>query len=149
MKTFKNILFATDFSECSKAAFEYAFGLAKACDAKLTILHVISEPVDLRGFYVPHMTFDALAKEIEEGAHKLMDEFCAKYVDNGSCCCDRRVVSGIAHEVVIEQAKELGVDMIVMGTHGRSGLDHVLFGSTAEKVVRKSPIPVLTVTQQA
>ena len=70
MLDFKVILFATDFSDCSTAAFEYAYALAKKCEAKLLLVHVISEPVDLRGFYVPHLSFDVLEKEIEESAGK-------------------------------------------------------------------------------
>ena len=75
MNDFKTILFATDFSECSDYAFKYAFMLAKKCDAKLLIVHVINEPVDLRGFYVPHISFDKLEEEIEEGAKKMMESY--------------------------------------------------------------------------
>jgi len=146
MKEFKTILFATDFSECSEEAFQYAYTLSKKCGATLVLLHVICEPVDLRGFYVPHISFDVLEKEIEDGAQRMMDEFCRKQLKEGD---DFKtvVVPGIAYNEVINQGKELGADLIVMGTHGRSGLDHVLFGSTAEKVVRKSPIPVMTVNK--
>lgn len=145
MREFKTILFATDFSECSTAAFEYAYSLTKICGAKLILIHVISEPVDLRGFYVPHVSFDLLEKEIEDGANKMMTEFCEEHFsadDNYEVL----VVPGLAHTEIIKQAKDRAVDLIVLGTHGRTGIDHVLFGSTAEKVVRKSIIPVMTVT---
>ncbi|MBN2643987.1 MAG: universal stress protein [Desulfuromonadaceae bacterium] len=144
MKTFKTILFATDFSGCSDAAFDYAYGLAKMCQARLEIVHIICEPVDLRGFYVPHISFDVLEKEIEDGARKMMDTFVRDHLkddDDYECL----VVPGVAHEEIIKQAESLGADVIVMGTHGRSGFDHMLFGSTAERVVRKSKVPVLTV----
>src|SRR5665647_3213412 len=77
MKPFTKILAAIDFSENSASAFEYALTLAKQFNAELTIIHVINEPVDLRGFYVPHISFEQLEKEIEEGAVKMMETFCS------------------------------------------------------------------------
>src|SRR5512133_354255 len=74
----KTILFATDFSECSEAAFDYAILLTRKFGSRLIVLHVINEPVDLRGFYVPHISFETLEAEIEASARKMMDEFCAK-----------------------------------------------------------------------
>lgn len=145
MREFKTILFATDFSDCSTVAFEYAYSLAQKCGSKLLLVHVISEPVDLRGFYVPHVSFDLLEKEIEDGASKMMNDFCEKNFAEGDQY-EALVVPGLAYSEVIKQAQLHNVDLIVLGTHGRSGLDHVLFGSTAEKVVRKSPVPVMTVS---
>jgi len=145
MREFKTILFATDFSDCSSVAFEYAYSLTQKCEAKLLLVHVISEPVDLRGFYVPHVSFDLLEKEIEDGAKKMMDEFCRSNF-KADDQYEALVVPGLAYSEIIKQAQLYKVDLVVLGTHGRSGLDHVLFGSTAEKVVRKSPIPVMTVS---
>jgi nucleotide-binding universal stress UspA family protein len=144
MKDFKTILFATDFSECSDYAFDYALSMARQCDARLLIVHVISEPVDLRGFYVPHISFDKLEEEIESGARKMMDKFCGSHL-NEFTNYEAIITPGIPYDEIIKKASEKGADLIVLGTHGRTGLDHVLFGSTAEKVVRKSPLPVLTV----
>ncbi|RME40214.1 MAG: universal stress protein [Deltaproteobacteria bacterium] len=147
MKEFKTILFATDFSPGSDFAFDYALSLARHFQAELHLIHVINEPVDLRGFYVPHISFDTLEAEIVEGANKMMERFCRTHLPD----FDRyvtHVVSGIPHEQIIDKAGEVGAELIVMGTHGRTGLDHVLFGSTAEKVVRKSTIPVLTIRCQ-
>ena len=144
MKEFKTILFASDFSENSAYAFEYARDLAIKYQALLLIVHVINEPVDLRGFYVPHISFETLEEEIEEGARKMMDKFCGVHLrdyDN----YETFIVPGIPYDEIIKKAEEVSADLIVMGTHGRSGLDHVLFGSTAEKVVRKSPVPVMTI----
>ena len=74
----------------------------------------------------------------------MMDEFCAEHLSE-SDNYGTMVISGVPHEEIISQAENVGADVIVMGTHGRSGLDHVLFGSTTEKVIRKSNIPVLSV----
>jgi nucleotide-binding universal stress UspA family protein len=144
MLEFKTILFATDFSESSDHAFRYALSLGKKFNARLVIIHVINEPVDLRGFYVPHISFDKLEEEIEEGAQKMMEKFCRTHIrdyDN----FESFIMPGIPYEEIIKKGLESSADLIVMATHGRTGLDHVLFGSTAEKVVRKSPIPVMTI----
>ena len=82
MKNFKTILVAIDFSDSSDNAFQAALMMSKQFSARLLILHVINEPVDLRGFYVPHISFDKLEEEIEEGAKKLMESFCRQHIKN-------------------------------------------------------------------
>lgn len=144
MKPFTTILFANDFSEGSDYAFEYALTLVDKFSAKLVIVHVINEPVDLRGFYVPHISFDNLEKEIVEGAEKMMETFCETKL-KGYAAVESHVISGIPYEEIIKKADESGADLIVMGTHGRKGVDHLLFGSTAERVVRGARVPVMTV----
>jgi nucleotide-binding universal stress UspA family protein len=144
MKSFSTVLVAVDFSDSSDNAFRMALAMAKSFSAQLLVLHVINEPVDLRGFYVPHISFEKLEEEIEEGAQKMMESFCRRNMaDFNNYDCS--IVAGLPYEQIIAQAEEKSADLIVLGTHGRTGLDHVLFGSTAEKVVRKSKIPVLTV----
>ena len=144
MKDFKTILFANDFAETSEEVFDYALNLAKKYDAKLLIVHVINEPVDLRGFYVPHISFENLEKEIAEGAEKMMEKFCRTKVKDFKNY-ETFVLSGIPYEEIMKKADESQASLIVMGTHGRRGLDHMLFGSTAERVVRGAGCPVLTV----
>lgn len=144
MKQFSTLLVATDFSEGSDYAFDYALTLAQKFSSKLVLIHVVNEPVDLRGFYVPHVSFENLEKEILEGAEKMMERFCkdnlADYPD-----FEKHVISGIPYEEVVRMADECGADLIVMGTHGRKGVDRMLFGSTAERVVRNARCPVMTV----
>lgn len=144
MKPFDKILFANDFSENSEHAFDYALTLAKQFNSRLIIIHVINEPVDLRGFYVPHISFEKLEKEIEEGAEKMMQKFCrtrAKDFTNYQTL----IVAGIPYEEILKKADEEKVSLIVLGTQGRKGIDHFLFGSTAERVVRNAKSPVMTV----
>ncbi|MFO7576131.1 MAG: universal stress protein [Pelovirga sp.] len=148
MKDFSTILVAVDFSDSSSNAFKLALNMANKYSAKLILLHVINEPVDLRGFYVPHISFEKLEEEIEEGAKKLMESFCRQNLE-GFDNYESHIVPGLPYEEIINQAGVMSADLIVLGTHGRTGLDHVLFGSTAEKVVRKAPQPVLTVRLQA
>lgn len=144
MKKFSTVLVAVDFSDSSDNAFHMALSMAKSFSAQLLVLHVINEPVDLRGFYVPHISFEKLEEEIEEGAKKLMESFCRQNIHDFENF-ETLIVPGLPYEQIIGQAEEKSADLIVLGTHGRTGLDHVLFGSTAEKVVRKSKVPVLTV----
>src|SRR6185369_4418041 len=105
MKPFEKILIAIDFSENSDYAFEYALTLARQFQAEMTIMHVINEPVDLRGFYVPHISFEQLEKEIEEGAEKMMEKFCqTKMVDFSNY--KTAIVTGIPYEEIIRKAEE-------------------------------------------
>lgn len=144
MKQIQTILFATDFSESSEEAFAYALSFSRSFNARLFLLHVISEPVDMRGFYVPHISFDSLESEIISSAKKMLSDFCSlRLKDTDNFVFD--VVSGVPFEKIIAVAEQERADLIVVGTHGRGGLDHLLFGSNAEKIVRKSSVPVLTV----
>jgi len=144
MKPFEKILTAIDFSESSDFAFEYALTLARQFQAELTVMHVINEPVDLRGFYVPHISFEQLEKEIEEGAEKMMEKFCQTKMGDFTRYTTA-VVAGIPYEEILRKAEETGASLIVLGTHGRTGIDHLIFGSTAERVVRSAACPVLTI----
>ena len=144
MTSFETILFATDFSEGSDHAFDYAYSLAKCFNSRLILIHVINEPVDLRGFYVPHISFEQLEKEIEAGAEQMMEKFCRTRITDFTNY-EPVIVTGIPYEEILKRAEEQNVSLIVLGTHGRSGIDHLLFGSTAERVVRKAACPVMTV----
>ncbi len=148
MKPFEKILTAIDFSESSDFAFEYALTLATQFQAELTVMHVINEPVDLRGFYVPHISFEQLEKEIEEGAEKMMVKFCQTKLGDFTRY-KTAIVTGIPYEEIIRKAEETGASLIVLGTHGRTGIDHLIFGSTAERVVRSAACPVLTIRMPA
>lgn len=144
MQEFTKILTAIDFSENSEYAFEYAVSLATRFNAELTIMHVINEPVDLRGFYVPHISFEQLEQEIEESAAKMMASFCADRLGTFTNY-KTDIVCGVPYEEITAAAAKMDASLIVLGTHGRTGLDHILFGSTAERVVRSAACPVLTV----
>jgi universal stress protein A len=144
MKPFSKILTAIDFSENAECAFDYALTLARQFNAELTIIHVINEPVDLRGFYVPHISFEQLEKEIEESAVKMMETFCSARLGDFTNY-KTAIVTGIPYEEITATAEKIDASLIVIGTHGRTGLDRILFGSTAERVVRSASCPVLTV----
>jgi nucleotide-binding universal stress UspA family protein len=144
MEKFEKILFALDFSKNSEHAFDYAYTMAKKFNARLSIIHVIQEPVDLSGFYAPHISFEKLEKEIEEGAEKMMEKFCRTMISDFTNY-ETGIVSGLPYEEILKKADKEHVSLIVMGTQGRKGIDHLLFGSTAERVVRNAKCPVMTV----
>ena len=140
----RNILYATDFSKSSKRAAAYAANLAKLAGATLHLLHVVNELSDEQRILIQQDLFDAFAKDVEVLAVKNTEDFRHKYfagIEN----IETHTAIGTPFQQIIRQAEELDADLIVMGTHGRTGIEHVLVGSTAERVVRRSKIPVLTV----
>jgi nucleotide-binding universal stress UspA family protein len=146
MGEIKKILLATDFSENSRWALSYALSFALKFDAKLYILHVIQQPIYPMGMYA-EISFDAMDKfnrNVSEITEREMNNLCETEL-GGFKNYESMILSGAPFLEIIRTAKEKEVDLIVVGTHGRTGLDHVLFGSTAEKVVRKAPCPVLSV----
>jgi len=141
----KKILYPTDFSEPSKVALEYAAELAKQFGAELEILHVMFDETQVVSFYLPQVTMQSLSTDIETGSSKQLDEFISNQTVLQGINYTTKLIKGTPFIEINKYAKETGADMIVIGTHGRTGLDHVLFGSTAEKVVRKAPCPVFTI----
>jgi universal stress protein A len=146
MGEIKKILLATDFSDNSKWALSYALSFAQKYDAKLYILHVIQQPIYPLGMYA-EISFDAMDKfnrNVSEVTEREMKNLCETGLGEFKNY-ESLILSGTPFLEILRTAKEKEVDLIVVGTHGRTGLDHVLFGSTAEKVVRKAPCPVLSV----
>lgn len=138
------ILYPTDFSDPSACALHYAVEMAKKFDAELVMLHVLLDESQMVSFYLPQLTVKNLSKDMEDGAKAKMEEFISETNALDGVEYSTAMVKGIADEEIIKYANENSVDMIVLGTHGRTGLEHVIFGSTAEKVVRSASCPVLT-----
>ncbi len=140
----KKIMFATDFSEGSSHALPYAVDMAKRYNARLYLVHVVYDVAKTAGWYVPHVSMDEMYKDIENGARAELDK-CFIEEMRGFSQIEKVVLKGIPYEELTRFAGEQAIDMIVLGTHGRKGLDRMLFGSTAEQVVRYAPCPVLSV----
>jgi nucleotide-binding universal stress UspA family protein len=141
----KTILHPTDFSDTSKHALNYAISFAKEYKAKLIILHVIEEITT--SLYFDMLQAPPLAQlmeEIETQSRKALEEILPRDV-RGTMEVEYVTRKGVPFLEIIRCAQEKQADVIVCGTHGRTGLKHALFGSVAEKVVRKSPCPVLSV----
>ncbi len=140
----ERILCPTDFSEGSSHALSYAVDLAKQYNAKLYILHIIYDIQRATGLNVPHISNDELVKGLNEWALKEMDKTCRAII-NSLPNVEKVVLHGIPYEEIIDYAEKENIDMITIGTYGRSGLERFIFGSTAERVVRKAPCAVVTV----
>lgn len=140
----KKILFPTDFSEGSEVSAPYALDLAGHYGARIYIMHVIYDITRASALYVTSINTDALYDEMEASARQELEQFAGRHFGAHE---DRELVlvRGNPYEDIIRYAAEKGIDLIVMSSHGRKGLDRVLFGSTASRVVRNAPCPVLTV----
>jgi len=144
---FKAILVATDFSVCAGAAFKVAKNLARQFEAKIVLLHVIQQRIVARVAEHLKVELDTLLPAFREEAQQHLDAFLEE------CSCDSLEVTsmvtvGIPFQEIAVVARDLAADLIVMGGYGRSGrgpIEEVFFGSTAEKVVRLLPCPVLCV----
>lgn len=139
--TVKTILLATDFSPSSAAAFDYALWLAKLSSAHLLILHVMERSVYALDFA---MTHPDLSPEVKQRTGALLREWVERAVDEG-VSAERTLLTGIPWTEICREATSHKADLIVMGTHGRTGVTHVMLGSIAGHVVRLAPCPVLTV----
>lgn len=141
---FTNILFTTDFSEPSQYAFSYALSMAQNYGAKMTILHVVDTSMDASGFYLPHIAFENLNKDMEIAAMAMLEKDYTLRL--GSFSKYKYVVlCGNPHKEIVEYSNKTQADLVVMGTYGHSGIDHLVFGSTTERVIQKSKCPVLAI----
>jgi nucleotide-binding universal stress UspA family protein len=141
MLPIKTILFATDFSPPSDSAFKFAGSLAQDYKAKLLILHVLEEPKPYYGGVMtpppPESDFEEMRKEVEMKLRKLQPA-------NSAITVEHLLVIGDAGAAITQTAENHKCDLIVMGTHGRSGLGRLMLGSVAEEVLRHAACPVLT-----
>ncbi len=147
MITLKNILVGVDFSVPSDIAMRYGRGLAEAFDASLHLLHVMEDVVAhawAAEVYVAALP--GLHEEMEKAARERLDQLLtAEETEKLRAKVSLR--TGTAFVEIIGYAKSENVDLIVLGTHGRGAIAHMMLGSVAEKVVRKAPCPVLTVRE--
>jgi nucleotide-binding universal stress UspA family protein len=142
MQSFRHILVPTDFSECADHALETAVALATLLGTKLTLVHVFEPPVSSYAAYAPGLYFPT--EELEVAAKTALDKAAARLRERMPNA-DAILEAGAPVRQILSTAKDTGADLIVMGTHGRRGISHVLLGSIAERTVRFSPVPVLTV----
>jgi len=141
--TLKNILVPIDFSDTSRTALQYAVPFAKQFEARITLLHVVDLPMYPQEFgYVlvdESQTLDGQKKSLADlAARTIAPELLAQTI----------VRRGAAWDAVIAVAREMQADLIITTTHGYTGLKHVLMGSTAERIVRHAPCPVLVVREK-
>jgi nucleotide-binding universal stress UspA family protein len=143
MAEIKKILCAVDFSEISSKVADYAQTLAKSLGASVKVLYVAPSLSQYVGFHVPPTSIETFVGEIVTGAEKTMDVFVQENFTEIDA--EPKVVTGYASDEILNFVEQEGVDLVVMGTHGRKGIDRILFGSVAEKVVKGAKVPVLTI----
>ncbi len=143
MREIKRILCAVDLSSHSKTIAEYTITLAKLTGAEILVVYTAPSLSQYVGFHVPPNTIENFVGEIVTGAEKSMDTFISENFPGVTVT--GHVLVGYAAEEIVEKADEEKVDLIIMGTHGRKGLDRMLFGSVAESVVKNANQPVLTI----
>ena len=140
----KKILFPLDLTENSSKILPYVLSISEKYDSIVYLLHVVQDLNRWGKLYVPHPSMDKFQEEAIESAKKAMDTVCENQLQ--SCPnFQKRVVSGDTVDEILKVIESEDIDLLIMGTHGRKGLDHTIFGSVAEKMVKKSPAPVLVI----
>jgi universal stress protein A len=142
----KNILLPTDFSNISLTAAEYAVELAKEYDANLHLLNVLEKTPPILAIRSLDISREKIIASIDADAKSQMDECLKKVKKFGNVEIIPVIKKGIDYEEIIKYSNEKKIDVIVIATHGRTGILHTLLGSVAEKVIRYSKIPVLVTT---
>ena len=144
MLKIEKILFPSELSEYSSKILPYVLSISEKYSSEIHLLHVVEDFSKWGGFYIPHISLDLYQKEAIEAAEKLMDKVCRQQMQ-GCPNFQRIILSGDPAAEILKTIDSEAIDLVVMGTHGYKGLEHAIFGSVAEKVVKKSPVPVMVV----
>ena len=140
----KKILFPCDLEESSSKILPYVLSVSEKYNSMIYLLHVIKE-LPLWGYYdIPYAMVTDLQNRTLEVSEKTIDKICEGQLKECQNLQKRITVGNPSNEILstIESEK---IDLVIMGTHGRKGFDHAIFGSVAEKVMKKSPVPVLII----
>jgi nucleotide-binding universal stress UspA family protein len=144
MKAIHKILFPIDLTEDYQALFPWVMTFAKKFDATLYVLFVTQDLAEFSTFYVPHINIKSFQDEVMKSAQQKLNEVMKESFKDFP-----KVESGVAvgapADKIVEAAKKEKANLIIMGTHGRKGIERTLFGSVADKVVRDAPCPVLCI----
>lgn len=148
----KNILVPVDYSSCSRAALKLAVELAQKLQASLDVVHVWDRPSYVTNAVMTSsepISGKSLIRLIEENAQRDLEEFLKSTELPAATTIAGRLLPGDPASALLHELKQKQFDLVVVGTHGRTGLAHALMGSVAEKLARLSPVPVLTVPDEA
>jgi len=144
-----NVVTPVDFSDNSRLIAESSAYMAGKFGASMHLVFVVQNFEDYSGFFVPQMTLPSLEGEIADSAETKMASFCAEMLEVSQAAgvknLDYKVLTGDVAEKLVEYATDIEADLIVMGTHGYKGLEKIMFGSVAARVVRGAPCPVMTI----
>jgi len=144
----KKILVPIDFSDYSKSSLKYAVNYAKHFNASLILVYVVEPVIYPPDFSMGQIAIPTPGLEMDIRASEELSKLAEKEIPPG-VSVKKIIKTGKPFVEIIETAAEEDVDLIIIATHGHSGVEHILFGSTAEKVVRKAPCPVLTLREPA
>ena len=140
------VLVPIDFSDYSKSALKYAVNFAKIFKADMFLIYVVEPIIYPPDFSMGQIAIPSVSTEWDERAKEELDKL-AKTEISSDVNVKTIIKTGKPFVEIIETATEENIDLIIIATHGHSGVEHILFGSTAEKVVRKAPCPVLTLRE--
>lgn len=143
MSSIKKILCAVDFSSVSEKVADYAKSLAKPLDAEIVCIHVVPSGTIYADFGIPMNSMETFCTTMITEGEKTLADFAERHFSDVGF--KGKVTCGDFSEEILNCAKQEQADLIVMGTHGRKGMDRLLFGSVAEKVLRQAPCPVVAV----
>ncbi len=147
LKEFKKILVPTDYSEMSLSALEYALTFSRMFGAQIYLFHTL-DTIPVLSLESMDLTTESVIYETEQNAKSDLHAFKVSRI--GEIPNLTEVVrKGVAEDQIVKFATEEDIDLIIMATHGRSGIAHILMGSVAEKVVQRSEVPVLTVKPES
>ncbi len=144
MPKIEKILFPVDFTTATDKILPVVKDMTKAFGAKLHILHVIRSPQEFAGFEMGPAWYASLEKDLMDGAEKSMRRLIAEHLEDVGDV-ETHISVGDIVDTIIDYVNSNDIDMIIIGTHGRKGLEKVMFGSVAEGVIKEAPCPVLTV----
>lgn len=144
MVEIKRILFPIDFTENSAKILPYALTISEKFGATIYLLHVVEDFSKwIGGFYLPSIPVDFYHKEVMNAAEKTLEDIEKQF--QGYPDVKKAIVFGDPIQEILKIIEQDNIDLVIMGTHGRKGLEHIIFGSVAENVVKKSPAPVMTI----
>lgn len=146
MEEIKKILVPIDFSDYSKNALKYSVNFAKRFSAEMYLVYVIEPMIYPADFSMGQIAVPTGDVDMTERAKEELSNLAKTEID-ASIRTEILIKSGKPFVEIIETASDLDIDLIIIATHGHTGVEHLLFGSTAEKVVRKAPCPVLTLRE--
>jgi len=144
----KNIIVPTDFSKLSFSAFEYAKNLAERMDATIHLIYVLEKTPPFLAVRSLDVTEEEVMKTMEDQAKKQLAETADAFREDSNVKIIEVCRKGIDYEEIVNYSKEIKSDLIVIATHGRTGILHTLLGSVAEKVIRFAKCPVLVITPE-
>lgn len=142
----KKVLVPVDFSDYSKNALTYAINFVQHFKAEIHLIYVVEPVIYPPDFSMGQIAIPSVDLEMDKRAREELENLSEKQIP-GEIRKNLIVKTGKPFIEIIETAAEISADLIIIATHGHSGMEHILFGSTAEKVVRKAPCPVLTIRE--